>query len=160
MHCRLYSPFSALLSASSPPLIALALLGMADSWAAALVGFSLASTAAVTAALFVGHLRSVMALDAADAPPSSPGVGLSDWASQRLFLRIGLAAPLLAALCAVALLVPGSAIECELVLSLYEGYTLYLFYAMLLLHLGGEVCVCYYQTIVQVLVSQLGSLPC
>jgi hypothetical protein len=101
---------------------------MADGYTWALVGLSLTCTAASTAFLFAGYLH--------EANEAAAGAA---WRSQRLFLRIGLSAPLLAALSAVALLAPGSALECELVQSLYEGYTLYLFFALLLLHLGGEV---------------------
>lgn len=115
---------------------------MTDGYTWALVGLSLASTAAITAFLFTGHLRGANATAAGASQSASGGAapgGAVAWRSQRLFLRIGLAAPLLALLSAVALLVPGSALECELVQSVYEGYTLYLFFALLLLHLGGEV---------------------
>jgi len=121
---------------------------MADGYTWALVGLSLTCTAASTAFLFAGYLHE--ANEAAAGAASTPGAQFGcvggagaplapQWRSQRLFLRIGLSAPLLAALSAVALLAPGSALECELVQSLYEGYTLYLFFALLLLHFGGEV---------------------
>jgi hypothetical protein len=105
---------------------------MTDSFMWALVGLSFACTTIITAIIFFGHIRGAIVT-------ASTAGSASAWRSQRLFLRIGLSAPLLALISAVALLVKGSTLECELVQSLYEGYTLYVFFALLLLHFGGEV---------------------
>jgi len=105
---------------------------MASSYTWALVGLSFGCTMIITSLLFFGHIRGAIV-------STSTTGSTSAWRSQRLFLRVGLAAPLLALVSAVALLVQGSTLECELVQSLYEGYTLYVFFALLLLHFGGEV---------------------
>ena len=61
----------------------------------------------------------------------------SQWPVQRLHIRIIFAAPLLAALCSIALLVPAAMMPIDLVLALHEGYMLYLFFALIILHIGG-----------------------
>jgi len=99
---------------------------MAHVWGVPLAAASIAATMAITGAAFYRHLV-LVPVDAAVC-----------WPVQRVHLRVILAAPLLAVLASVALLIPRLSVAADVVLAAYEGYCLFLFLGLLVLHLGGQ----------------------
>lgn len=61
-----------------------------------------------------------------------------DWTVDRIHLRLLLAAPLLSILCGVALLIMQVELICECFLSVFEGYALYMFFCLMVLHVGSK----------------------
>ena len=59
------------------------------------------------------------------------------WPISRIHLRVALAAPLLACFATLAYHEPRTNLFCEACLSAYEGYIIYVFWCLLVLHLGG-----------------------